>query len=77
VRVAGDNSITTWYLASLPRPAGRAIEAPCELLGTPNPEAAVTGFLGAIGYDTVDAGPVASGGRRFRSGTGTDGPDLA
>jgi len=29
----------------------------------------VTGFLDAIGYDTVDAGTLGSGGRRFQFGT--------
>ena len=29
----------------------------------------MTRFLDAIGYDTVDAGPLGPGGRRFRFGT--------
>jgi 8-hydroxy-5-deazaflavin:NADPH oxidoreductase len=32
-------------------------------------KAAVTRFLDDIGYDTVDAGPLASGSRRFQFGT--------
>ena len=32
-------------------------------------KAAVAGFLNAIGYDTVDAGPLGPGGRRFQFGT--------
>jgi hypothetical protein len=32
-------------------------------------KAAVTRFLDEIGYDTVDAGPLGSGGRRFQFGT--------
>lgn len=35
----------------------------------PAAKAAVTRFLDAIGYDTVDAGPLGSGGRRFKFGT--------
>lgn len=35
----------------------------------PAAKAAVTGFLDAIGYDTVDAGTLGSGGRRFQFGT--------
>jgi hypothetical protein len=29
----------------------------------------MAGFLDAIGYDTVDAGPLGAGGRRFQFGT--------
>jgi predicted dinucleotide-binding enzyme len=32
-------------------------------------KAAVTSFLDEIGYDTVDAGPLGSGGCRFQFGT--------
>ena len=29
----------------------------------------MTAFLDAIGYDAVDAGPLAAGGRRFQTGS--------
>jgi len=66
------SNITFWHLASLARAAGaadrraRADRRP----GTTRPRRRrVTGFLNAIGYNTVDAGTLGSGGRRFQFGT--------
>ena len=65
------NSITYWHLLSLARPAGAADRSALPIAGDdPAAKAAVTRFLNAIGYDTVDAGPLAAGGRRFQFGTG-------
>ena len=64
------NNITFWHLASLVRPAGAADRSALPIAGDdPAAKAAVTRFLDAIGYDTVDAGPLGSGGRRFQFGT--------
>jgi predicted dinucleotide-binding enzyme len=64
------NSITFWHLASLARPPGAADRSALPIAGDdPAAKAAVTGFLDAIGYDTVDAGTLGSGGRRFEFGT--------
>jgi 8-hydroxy-5-deazaflavin:NADPH oxidoreductase len=64
------NNITFWHLASLARPAGAADRSALPIAGDdPAAKAAVTGFLDAIGYDTVDAGTLGSGGRRFQFGT--------
>src|SRR6266511_1690872 len=55
------------HLASLARPADRSA---LPIAGDdPAAKAAVTRFLDAIGYDTVDAGPLGSGGPRFQFGT--------
>lgn len=66
------SNITFWHLASLARAAGaadrraRADRRP----GTTRPRRRrVTGFLDVIGYNTVDAGTLGSGGRRFQFGT--------
>jgi predicted dinucleotide-binding enzyme len=44
---------------------------PADRRGGDNPaaKATVTEFLDAIGYDTVDAGTLGAGGRRFQFGT--------
>jgi 8-hydroxy-5-deazaflavin:NADPH oxidoreductase len=64
------NNIFVKHLASLARPAGAADRSALPIAGDdPAAKAAVTGFLDAIGYDTVDAGPLGSGGRRFQFGT--------
>jgi hypothetical protein len=48
----------------------RSTVAPCLFAGDdPAAKAAVTQFLDAIGYDTVDAGALGPGGRRFQFGT--------
>jgi predicted dinucleotide-binding enzyme len=65
------DNITFWHLGSLARPAGAADRSALPIAGDdPAAKAAVKGFLDAIGYDTVDAGPLGSGGRRFQFGTG-------
>jgi len=57
-------------LASLARAAGAADRGALPIAGDdPAAKAAVTGFLDVIGYDTVDAGTLGSGGRRFQFGT--------
>jgi len=64
------NNILYTHLASLPRPAGAEDRSALPIAGDdPEAKAAVTAFLDAIGYDTVDAGPLAAGGRRFQPGT--------
>ena len=64
------NNITFCHLASLARPAGAADRSAPPIAGDdPAAKVAVTGFLDAIGYDTVDAGTLGSGGRRFQFGT--------
>jgi len=64
------NNITSWHLASLARPAGAADRSARPLArDDPAAKAAVTRFLDAIGYDTVDAGTLGAGGRRFQFGT--------
>ena len=64
------NNITFGHLASLARPAGAADRSALPIAGDdPAAKAAVTGFLDAIGYDTVDAGTLGGGGRRFQFGT--------
>ena len=64
------NNITFWHLASLARAAGAADRSALPIAGDePAAKAAVTGFLDAIGYDTVDAGTLGTGGRRFQFGT--------
>jgi 8-hydroxy-5-deazaflavin:NADPH oxidoreductase len=63
------NSITFWHLLSL-APAGAADRSALPIAGDDAAaKAAVTRLLDAIGYDTVDTGPLASGGRRFQFGT--------
>ena len=63
------NNITFWHLLSLARPAGAADRSALPIAGDDAAaKAAVTKFLDEIGYDTVDAGPLDSGGRRFQFG---------
>jgi predicted dinucleotide-binding enzyme len=64
------NNITYWHLHSLARPAGATDRSALPIAGDdPAAKAAVTRFLDAIGYDTVDAGTLSPGGRRFQFGT--------
>jgi 8-hydroxy-5-deazaflavin:NADPH oxidoreductase len=64
------NNITFKHLASLARPAGASDRSALPIAGDdPDAKAAVAAFLDAIGYDTVDAGPLADGGRQFQVGT--------
>src|SRR5258705_11009295 len=64
------NNIFFMHLSSLARPAGAADRSALAIAGDDEAaKATVTGFLNAIGYDTVDAGPLAAGGRRFQVGS--------
>jgi predicted dinucleotide-binding enzyme len=64
------NNITSWHLLTLARPSGAADRSALPIAGDDvAAKAAVTRFLDDIGYDAVDAGPLASGGRRFEFGT--------
>ena len=64
------NNIAFWHLASPAAPGRRG--RPQHLahrLGRRAAKAAVTSFLDAIGYHTVDVGPLRPGGRRSQFGT--------
>ena len=64
------NNIYFRYLGELARPAGAADRSALPIAGDgAGAKAAVTGFLDAIGFDAVDAGPLGEGGRRFQVGT--------
>jgi 8-hydroxy-5-deazaflavin:NADPH oxidoreductase len=64
------NNIYFKHLASLARPAGAPDRTALPIAGDdPEAKAAVARFLDAIGYDSVDAGPLGGGGRRFQVGT--------
>jgi predicted dinucleotide-binding enzyme len=64
------NNITSWHLGSLARPAGAPDRSALPIAGNdPKVKAAVTSFLDAMGYDTIDTGAFGSGGRRFQFGT--------
>jgi 8-hydroxy-5-deazaflavin:NADPH oxidoreductase len=59
------NNIFFKHLGSLGRPAGAADRSFLPIAGDdPQAKAAVTAFLGAIGYGAVDAGPLAEGWRQ-------------
>ena len=63
------NNIFFKHLASLSRPAGAPGRTALPVAGDDAAaKAEVTGFLDSIGYDTVDAGPLAEG-WRFQPGT--------
>lgn len=63
------NNIYFKHLLSLARPAGAADRSALPIAGDdPAARASVTAFLDALGYDTVDAGPLAEG-RRFQPDT--------
>jgi predicted dinucleotide-binding enzyme len=63
------NSITFKSLSSLARPAGAPDRSALPIAGDDSSaKAAATAFLDAIGYDSVDAGPLGAGGRRFSVG---------
>ncbi len=58
------NSIYFKHLLSLPRPAGAPDRSALPIAGDdPAAKATVTAFLDALGYDAVDAGPLAEGWR--------------
>ena len=62
--VKGFNNIMFRPLRSLARPHGAPDRTALPIAGDdPDAKAAVTAFLDAIGYDTVDAGPLAEGWR--------------
>jgi predicted dinucleotide-binding enzyme len=61
------NNIFFKHLASLARPAGAPDRSALPIAGdNPDAKAVVVAFLDAIGYDTVDAGPLGTGGRSFQ-----------
>ena len=62
--VKGFNNIYFKHLLSLARPAGAPDRSALAIAGDdPAAKATVTAFLDALGYDTVDAGPLAEGWR--------------
>jgi predicted dinucleotide-binding enzyme len=64
------NNITAHHLAALARPAGAADRSALPVAGDdPAAKHAVMRFVDAIGYDTIDAGTLRSGGQRFEFGT--------
>jgi predicted dinucleotide-binding enzyme len=64
------NNIFFRYLGELARPTGAPDRSALPIAGDDaQAKAAVTTFLDAIGYDTVDAGPLGAGGRRFQVDT--------
>ena len=68
------NNIASGHLASLARPAGAADRSSLPIAGDDAAAKQVaTEFLDAIGYDTVDAGPLAEG-WRFQPGQPAYGP---
>ncbi|MEV4629572.1 NAD(P)-binding domain-containing protein [Micromonospora sp. NPDC049523] len=67
--VKGFNNIFYTHLRELARPVGAADRSALAIAGDdPAAKATVTAFFDAIGYDTVDAGPLAEG-RRFEPGS--------
>jgi len=63
------NNIFFKHLASLARPSGAADRSALAIAGDDgDAKVEVARFLDAIGYDSVDAGPLAAGGRRFQVG---------
>lgn len=63
------NSIFYKHLSALARPSGAPDRSALPIAGDDAAaKSSVTGFLDAIGYDAVDAGPLAEG-RRFQPGT--------
>ena len=64
------NNINFKHLANLARPAGSPDRSALPIAGDDaSAKDAATGFLDAIGYDSVDAGSLASG-RTFQTGSG-------
>jgi 8-hydroxy-5-deazaflavin:NADPH oxidoreductase len=67
--VRGFNNISSVHLHELARPAGDPERSALIIAGDDaEAKAAVTAFLDSIGYDTLDAGPLAES-RRFMVGT--------
>jgi predicted dinucleotide-binding enzyme len=72
--VKGFNNIFFKHLQALARPAGSPERSPLAIAGDDTQaKATVTAFLDGIGYDTVDAGPLAEG-WRFQPGAPSYGP---
>ncbi|MDG4799575.1 NADPH-dependent F420 reductase [Micromonospora sp. WMMD980] len=68
--VKGFNNIYFAHLRDLGRPAGAADRTALPIAGDdPAAKAAVTAFLDSLGYDAVDAGPLAEGWRFQRDTT--------
>jgi predicted dinucleotide-binding enzyme len=64
------NNIPFKHLGSLARPAGAPDRSALPIAGDDSSaKSAAMAFLDAIGYDAVDAGSLAAGGRRFSVGT--------
>lgn len=64
------NNIFSRHLAALARPAGAPDRSALPVAGDdPQAKAAVVAFLDRIGYDSVDAGPLGAGGRKFQPDT--------
>jgi predicted dinucleotide-binding enzyme len=64
------NNIYFKHLRSLARPAGAQDRSALPIAGNDaSAKATVSDFLDRIGYDTVDAGALGEGGRRFQVGT--------
>jgi 8-hydroxy-5-deazaflavin:NADPH oxidoreductase len=64
------NNITAQHLAGPARPAGTADRSTLSVAGNdPATKQAVMRFVDAIGYDSIDAGTLRSGGHRFEFGT--------
>jgi 8-hydroxy-5-deazaflavin:NADPH oxidoreductase len=64
------NNITSCHLLSRARPAGAPDRTALPIAGDdPAAKSAVIQFLDAIGYDSIDAGTLDSGGHRFQFGT--------
>jgi predicted dinucleotide-binding enzyme len=64
------NNITSWHLRRLARPVDAPDRSALPIAGDdPVAKEAVAAFLDAVGYDSVDAGTLAIGGRRFEFGT--------
>jgi predicted dinucleotide-binding enzyme len=71
------NNIFFKHLAALPRPSGAADRSALAIAGDDaQAKADVTRLLDLLGYDTVDAGPLAEG-RHFQPGTPLYGPPYA
>ncbi|KIF75373.1 NADP oxidoreductase [Streptomyces sp. 150FB] len=64
------NNIFFKHLADLPRPAGAEDRTALPIAGDdPAAKARAAELLDVLGYDTVDTGTLAEGGRRFQPGT--------
>jgi predicted dinucleotide-binding enzyme len=72
------NNIFFKHLADLPRPAGAEDRTALPIAGDdPAAKVRAAELLDILGYDTVDAGTLAEGGRRFQPGTAAYGLPFA